>query len=352
MVTDFCTYFDVGYLPRALALHESLRKHAPGSRLHAVCMDDESFETLTRLAVPDLLPIRRSDFEVGDTALVATQAARTVVEYYFTCTPSIVLYVLKKQPSIDVLYYVDADMFFFSSASAMFEDMGGDSVYIVEHGFPETNKSLERFGRFNVGILGFRNDAIAKKCLLKWREDCIEWCFDREEDGRFADQKYLDRWPENCERLKIARHPGVNVAPWNRENYCLSKAEGWPTVDGMPIVCFHFQGLRVYEHGVIELQAIDYGAALPLDWLNKVYAPYLSILRAAEEICCLQSRSLRIVKEPSLKILWRSRRRIAYVAQLGGGVLRLKGLFLCAFLTCMFLKRLSHGAPQPKVIGS
>ncbi|MBC7968300.1 MAG: hypothetical protein H7Z17_20530, partial [Fuerstia sp.] len=84
MVPDFCTYFDIGYLPRAVALFESLQANSPGSRLFAVCMDSESYTTLVQMNLPGLIPVAREKFEDGDTELSSLAASRSVVEYYFT----------------------------------------------------------------------------------------------------------------------------------------------------------------------------------------------------------------------------------------------------------------------------
>ena len=59
-------------------------------------------------------------------------------------------------------------------------------------------------------------DDVGKKCLHEWMQQCLEWCFDRYEDGKFADQKYLDSWPEKFKNhLVISKNLGVGIAPWN-----------------------------------------------------------------------------------------------------------------------------------------
>src|SRR5438309_1812952 len=112
---DFCTYFDSRYLSRGLALYESLRRHAPSAHLHMLCMDECAHDVLERLALPAISPIRLAEFEKDDAALLAAKANRTPMEYYFTCTPSLPLYVLHKNPHKERVFYIDADCYFFSS---------------------------------------------------------------------------------------------------------------------------------------------------------------------------------------------------------------------------------------------
>jgi hypothetical protein len=272
---DFCTYFDSRYLSRALALYSSLRRHAPWARLHALCMDNLAFDTLMRLGLPGIGPIRLNDFEDGDEALLTAKSNRSLVEYYFTCSPSLPLYILGRHPEIERILYIDADCYFFSSAEAILDDWGDGSVYIVGHRYPESLRALEKYGKFNVGIIGFRNNAEGRLCLERWRSQCNDWCYDRIEAGKFADQKYLDAWPNSYSGTVVAQHVGVNVAPWNTMRYHLEERDGVPFGNEVPIVCYHFHSLKLYPLGLVVPQSPDYGTRLNRDWIRLIYTPYL-----------------------------------------------------------------------------
>jgi hypothetical protein len=279
----FCTYFDSRYLSRGLALYESLQRHAAGSRLHVLCMDDIAWETLDRLALPNVDLIRLRDFEQNDADLQLAKTTRSIVEYYFTCTPSLPLYILRRNPDLERVFYVDADIYFFSSISAILEEMGRGSVYIVKHRFPRELRWLERWGQYNVGILGFSNDAAGLRCLESWRSQCLAWCYDRFEDGKFADQKYLDAWPESQAGVVVSEHPGVNLAPWNKTCYRLETIHGVPHVAGRPVVCYHFHGLKLFQSGIVVPQWNCYGTKLGRRWLMSIYRPYLDAVARLEQ---------------------------------------------------------------------
>ena len=132
----FCTYFDQHYLARALALHHSLKSTCPSFRLWALCMDRESHEILSQLRLPDIEPIALENFERGDEALEKARQNRTRIEYYFTCTPSLPLFILKHQPQVDLITYLDSDLFFFSNPTRLFDEMGSRSIAIIGHRFP------------------------------------------------------------------------------------------------------------------------------------------------------------------------------------------------------------------------
>ena len=117
---------------------------------------------------------------------------------------------------IERITYVDADMFFFASPARIFEamDAAKASVLVTAHRFPLWLKRYERHGKFNVGLLSFQNDGVGRACLDEWRGRCLGWCYDRLEEGKYADQKYLDEWPERLgAALLVLEHREVNLAP-------------------------------------------------------------------------------------------------------------------------------------------
>jgi hypothetical protein len=77
-----------------------------------------------------------------------------------------------------------------------------------------------------------------------WRERCLEWCKDKVEPTRYADQKYLDRWPELFRGVHIYTHPGANLARWNVKYRKVTQREGRLWVDDRPLIFFHFASFR------------------------------------------------------------------------------------------------------------
>src|SRR4051812_7482561 len=169
-MNHYCTYFDRGFLIQGLALWRSLQRHDPDAQLWVLALDEFSAAFLKELDEAALRVVRLDELEVADAELVAAKENRTRVEYYFTLSPCWPRYLLAHQPTIDRITYLDADLFFFAAPSAIFTEMdaAGASVLITAHRFPSWLQHYERHGRFNVGILSFRNDTVGRACLDDW----------------------------------------------------------------------------------------------------------------------------------------------------------------------------------------
>lgn len=273
-----CTYFDRNYLFRGLALYQSLRESGADFTLWALCLDDESHDALTELAWPGLAPVSLADLEAFDPELVAVRPSRTRIEYYFTLTPALPTYLLAQHPDIDVISYLDADLVFYSNPTLVLDELDAGSVLIIPHGFPDHLSHLEKHGRFNVGMVSFRNDEHGRDCLARWRRRCIEWCYDRVEVGRFADQKYLDDWPEVHQNVIVLDRPGVGLAPWNFMRFDVDVTHDPPLVGGEPLVYFHFHGFKGLSQRVFDDGLDEYGN-MPLASRRFLYGGYVRRLR-------------------------------------------------------------------------
>jgi hypothetical protein len=280
MTRHFCTYFDHRFLPRGLALHDSLQRHCSPFVLWVLCLDDLCYDALKRLGLPGVHLISLSEFEQADPALLVAKGNRSLVEYYFTCTPSLPRYVLSVEAGIDLITYVDADLFFFSDPGPIYDELGSASIGIVSHRFAPALSHKAVYGKYNVGILCFRSDHESARCLEWWRERCLEWCHDRVEGGRFADQKYLDEWPQRFGSVRVLEHKGVNLAPWNIANYTLTKAGGLLSADGDRLVVYHFHALNRIGRWVFDPGLNMYGAKSSRLIRRSIYAPYLRVLNA------------------------------------------------------------------------
>lgn len=211
----FITLFDNAYLHHGLALHRSLRRHAPDSRLAVIAMDDLCLATLRHLALPRMEVL---DVEsLLDAPLRAVRLSRTRGEFCWTLSPLALQTGLRLAGPAGRAVYVDADLWFTDDPRRILDLMGGASIQLTEHGFPPDVHHQEsiRHGRFCVQFVAATGEPEAARAIAWWRDRCTEWCHDRVEPGRFGDQKYLDQWPGMLGNRLQVPDPSLIAGPWN-----------------------------------------------------------------------------------------------------------------------------------------
>jgi hypothetical protein len=299
----YCTYFDHRFISRGLALLSSLEQHGKAFRLFVLCLDDLCYDALIKARLPNVSPIALPDIEAYDRDLRATRPRRSLVEYYFTLTPAFPLYLLAHFPEIDIITYLDSDLYFFGDPETVFTELGGGSAAIIGHRFSEAGRFRERYGVYNVGWVSWRRDQSGLACLEWYREKCLEWCFDNADGQRFADQKYLDDWPLRFPRVRAIQHKGCNLAPWNIENYEYSLRNGRLFIDGDPIVFYHFHGLKNPLEVSWENTGIESYLTGPVQFdsqilLDHLYRPYAAAMQQA----LTQTEGFKINSPPRVEL--------------------------------------------------
>jgi len=255
MHEEFCTLFDFHYLPRAIVLYKSLAEHCAAFRLRCLCMDVHAERSLRRMELPGLEVIPLSELEEHDGELLAVKRERSHAEYCWTAASALCTYALKRDPALEMITYLDADLEFFASPSPLFDELGDGSVLLSPHrcsleftaalgpdGVPD-----EPGGLYNVQFTTFRRDREGSAALAWWRSRCIEWCRDRFERGRYAGQKYLDEMPGMFPGVRTLDHLGAGLAPWNVSQYRLEQPGDQILVNGVPLIFSHFQSLKMHR---------------------------------------------------------------------------------------------------------
>lgn len=299
---NFCTYFDNNFLYRGLALYHSLSQHCEEEFcLWVLCLDDETFEFLNILNYKWLKTIHLNDIEKDDKKLLVAKQNRNKLEYFWTLTPSLPLYLFRKNPKMEKIFYIDADMYFFSSPITLFEELGDRSILIVPHDHSVEYKSSECAGKYNVGTLIFRADEKGLLCLNWWRKRCLEWCYDWCEDGKFGDQGYLNNWPEHFEGVVVSEKIGARMAPWNLSKYSVSISQDHRLfVDEEPLICYHFHSMYFCTSWLVFLAS--WPINMSTKWRDLVYKPYIQKLKAIEADLLAQGHNLTI---PIMGFPWR-----------------------------------------------
>jgi hypothetical protein len=279
-VRYFVTYFDRNFLARALALHASLKRNVKDFRLYALCWDEAALQGAKAMAQKEIVCVTPQQLEAFEPRLAKARPGRSLVEYYFTCGPALIEYVFSLDPAIDLLTYLDADLFFFSDPEPVFDELGDGSVGLVPNRFAYAKEKMVLSGLYNVGFNMFRRDAQGLACLHWWKESCIEWCYDFVQGDRYADQKYLYEFPGRFPGVKVIRHPGADLAPWNLAGHVLGSRDGRVEVDGKPLIFFHFSEFREITPWLFNTNLGKVGLRLRPFLKRNIFLPYLRELRS------------------------------------------------------------------------
>lgn len=279
----FCTLFDSNYLTRGLSMYESLKINCKDFHLYIFPFDNKCYDILIGMNLNNVTVIKLDEFE--DSELLNVKPTRSNVEYCWTCTPSIILYSIKKF-NLPHCTYLDADLYFYSSPETLIQELGDSSVLITEHRYTSKYDQTKVSGIYCVQFVTFKNDNAGLKVLKWWRDACLDWCYVIPEDGKFGDQKYLDDWPERFEGIRVLQNLGGGIAPWNVQQYNLYKSNNTIYVQDNrtqrtdKLVFYHFHGVKFFENGSVDLNSNYFISDNVKDLLYKNYIKELNISRS------------------------------------------------------------------------
>jgi hypothetical protein len=240
----YCTYFDSAYLARGIVMLRSLRLHDPSARIFVLALDESCAHVLQNSCDRGVHVIETETLHAAAPELRRIREQRSLWAYYATQKPALALYIMESEPRPAAVAYIDADTWFFGDPSPMVREIGSASVGLSPHRFPASSQHLTIYGVYNAGCIYWRNDETGRRCLTDWRDDCLKWCEETAEpDGRFMNQGYLNRWPERYPGVHVVQHPGSNLAPWNIDSHLLAHDGERVTVDGQPLIFYHFSGI-------------------------------------------------------------------------------------------------------------
>lgn len=256
-------------------MYYSLMKACEDFKLYIVALNDNAYNTLAALALENVVVVRLDEFE--DNELLAVKPTRSWAEYCWTCTPSVILYFIRRFGLKDCIY-LDADLYFYSNPKILIDEVPEDkSVLITSHRYtPKYDKSVKS-GKYCVQFMLFRNNPEGLKVLQWWRDRCLEACEYNPKKGLNADQKYLDEWPEMFKCVYELEHLGGGIAPWNVQQYRLEadyKMVEKSSGKQFDMVFYHFHGLKFYKDGFVRLS----GYKLSTNVLREVYKRYIEEL--------------------------------------------------------------------------
>jgi hypothetical protein len=279
----FCTKADHFFVDRTLALYASLRLWNAEADFLVLALTEEAASFLEKAALPNLHVVRLEQVFANEPRLRLVRSDRTEAEFAFTCTPFAVLEALKRSAPGRWVIYLDSDTLCFGPLSNFLGEYNAASTLVTPHNFSDHMKQQVRFGLYNTGVTGFRADSDGEKCAQWWAERCLEWCYDRLEDGKFTDQKYIEGFARICRNTAVADSPGINCAPWNASGREFKKNGRQVLVDRRPLVLYHFAKVKRVTPWCIATRTKLQGVVRARGLNRWVYGTYAEALKNATE---------------------------------------------------------------------
>jgi hypothetical protein len=231
------------YLHFTRALEKSVRSAHPDARIIACVVDPVPVENNGQGSAIEILP-----FE----ALKIPRAKRFLFQYTpFELTCALKSYVLQhvfRETKLEKLLYLDGDIQVYGGLTPLLKKLDTDHILLTPHLLrPKSLELPDRWemdlldtGVFNGGFMGLRKSETSLAMLEWWRQRMEKWCTQEHQH----DQKWLNGLPALFDHVHIERGAQYNVAPWNTsERNIAGDGQGRMTVDGQPVVFFHYASI-------------------------------------------------------------------------------------------------------------
>jgi hypothetical protein len=241
-MTNYTAVADAGYLKRLSVLYASMQRHCRPCRLHVLALDAdvEAWCRAQGVAAASLSALQGAHPEL----VSPPGPPRTAAERAWTARPAFSADVIERTGGGVV--QLDVDQAFYSSPAPVLREIEGAQLALTPHwalprsaGFRgATLETHGACGTYNAGFSWLGTVEVARW----WAAELVSWCYARVERGLYGDQGCLERppWP-----VHVIQHPGVNLGPWAIHRRKMERTvEGAITVDGVPLVSYHFCGFR------------------------------------------------------------------------------------------------------------
>lgn len=239
------TIFDKNYIPRASVMIASLEKHTINnlSKIFIFALDQEVSNYFSNRKNIEIINI--NDLEDEFPELLNAKNNRKYVEYIFTLSPFMPLYIFNKFKYINRITTLDADLYFFDNPKKILDNLNNNIIGITKHDFDLQQQFMEVYGKYNVSFQSFPRTDEGISCLKMWANDCLDYCGDYlDKNERFADQKYLDKWITMYNNIIVFDTPSIGLAPWNVKKFNIEFRDNCIfNLKNIPIF-YHYHHLR------------------------------------------------------------------------------------------------------------
>jgi len=285
----FVTICTVNHVHYTRTLLESIRRHHAEATLVVAVVDAARRDAV---AIEGAIVLTGRDV-LGD-ELDYAALKFTASELCCAAKPAAIDYVLEHSRA-GKLVYVDSDIHLFAPLETLIAGLDDADFVVTPHTiapmpFPERDwerpnvHQIVAGGVLNAGLFGLRRGEQSRKFVSDWKWLSTVPGGSAEEFKSMAEQQAFNLVTSFVERVVVLRDTAYNVAYWNLHDRAVryscgeDGAERW-TVDGKPLVTFHFSGFPVEGTFALSRHENRYSAWV-MPALARLRDYYLSRLRA------------------------------------------------------------------------
>lgn len=250
MKSIYFTLCSNNYLSFAVSLGKSVKNFIPEARFVIGLVDrihpEIDYDSLGDF---EFLPC----FDLGYEEFTTMLKGYDIIEFNTAVKPFYFEYLFRNNSSVDRIYYLDPDLFFYQSPILLDLEWSSESsiqltpnlLYLPQEIVRGELASLKH-GVNNLGYIGMQRGEETDKIISWWKKRLTTYCKLDKCRGIFVDQKWMDLAPLFFNGIVSVKHPGWNMAWWNLSERKLGKNENGFFVNNFqtPLVFFHFSGFK------------------------------------------------------------------------------------------------------------
>lgn len=243
-----CTIVSANYFAFARTVAKSFRIQHPEDDFFVLIVDRRS-ELVDAAAHADgLQTLYVEDLGIAD--FRSTSFKYDILELNTGVKPTLLKRLLSM--GYDKVIYLDPDICVYSSLDFIYRLLESSNIVVTPHATAPivdqespTDEEFSAVGVFNLGFIAVNGNSETRRFLDWWENRCLQLGYREFQTGLFVDQKWIDLAPCYFDGLYILKHKGCNVAHWNfQERKLEERPDGW-SVNGVPLVFFHFSGIDI-----------------------------------------------------------------------------------------------------------
>lgn len=240
----FFTSICANYLPKAMALAESVKRHCPGARFVLCLVEREVHPAAAAFPHFDEVVLAK---DAGWENFDAFMFRHSIVEASTAVKPRFMQHLMETRGDAEKFVYLDPDVLVYSDLSELESLLDSESIVLCPHLLRPGNVDMEisslAHGSYNLGFLAVSRSANAASFLQWWADRLFLYCYDDKSRGIFTDQKWIDLAPSFFD-VHILKHHGYDFATWSLLGSDLRPAPGGGySANGDPLRFIHFSGL-------------------------------------------------------------------------------------------------------------